>query len=474
VRIVKTDLLDRRAWETALDASDSLHQLVETNEAEEDGLDDFVADLFQTLHQRVPVLAPPHSLTLTEPVLREVMETQEFKQLTASTRGDLVNATFATHRLGTKLVEKLRALFKEDLKEEHEELEEDELEDGDEDDGPDQPDGFPDPTGRKGRKRKGRERRPVDPDKIGELRRDLREAAKDVQKQVDAIQQAEDMLGGKSGHSLEKKLALSQKVGRSTKLKQMMELAGRLRRVALAKKSSVIREVPQETVGIRIGDDITQVVPSELALLAHPTTAPLFYKKFLQKQLMLWDKQGEEKLGGGAIVLLIDGSGSMAGPRELWAKSVMMAYLAVAEKEKRDLHVMQFAGHGKTASWEFPFRSNPAAVDRGKILEAVEVFLDGSTDLEGPLRWAVEQIKVPATNPMSAADVVVLTDAECTFSPEFISEFGQAQARLGFRTQGVLIGAPAYLPHFQQVCGEAIAIDDLKDDDKVTDLLFKR
>jgi uncharacterized protein with von Willebrand factor type A (vWA) domain len=474
VRIVKTDLLDRRAWETALDASDPLHQLVEANEAENNGLDDLVADLFQTFHQRVPVMAPPHSLTLAEHVLREVTETQEFKQLKASTRGDLVNATFATHQLGTKLVEKMSALLKEELKEEHEELEEDDLDDADDGDIDDGPDGFPAPVGRKGRKRRGRESRPVDPDKIGELRRDLREAAKDVQKQVDAIQEAEDMLGGKSGHSLEAKLALSQKVGRSTKLKQMMELAGRLRRVALAKKASVIREVPQETVGIKVGDDITQAVPSELALLAHPATAPLFYKKLVEKQIMLWDKQGEEKLGGGAIVLLLDGSGSMAGARELWSKSVMMAYLAVAEKDKRDLHVMQFSSHGKTASWEFPFRSNPAAVDRGKILEAVEVFLDGATDLEGPLRWAVEQIKVPASNPMSAADVVVITDAECTFSAEFISEFGQAQARLGFRTQGVLIGAPAYLPHFQQVCGEAIAIDSLKDDDKVTDLLFKR
>jgi hypothetical protein len=458
MRIVKTDLLDRRAWETALDASEPLYDLVDEQAAKNNGLDDLVADLFQTFHQRVPVMAPPHSLTLAEHVLREVSQTQEFKQLKASTRGDLVNATFATHLLGSKLVEKLSSEKDEDY------------EDGPMGDEPgDMPIGDEPGDGPKRRVRK-----PLTQAELDKLRREFRDVAKDAQAQVDAIREAEEMLGGKSGHSLEKKLALSQKVGRSTKLTQLMRLAGRLQKVALAKKAQVIREVPQETVGIKVGDDITQAVPSELALLAHPTTAPLFYKKLVEKQIMLWDKQGEEKLGGGPIVLLLDGSTSMSGPRELWSKAVMMAFLAVAEKDKRDLSVMQFADTGRQLSWRFPFRSNSAAVDRSKVLDAVETFIGGGTDLEEPLRWAVEQIKVPASNPMSAADVVVVTDAECTFSPEFLSEFGQAQAKLGFRTQGVLIGSQQYLQNFQQVCSDAIAVDDLQNDDQVTDLLFKR
>jgi uncharacterized protein with von Willebrand factor type A (vWA) domain len=44
----------------------------------------------------------------------------------------------------------------------------------------------------------------------------------------------------------------------------------------------------------------------------------------------------------GPILIAVDGSGSMAGPKEIWAKALAIATMLQAKKEKRKSHGIIF------------------------------------------------------------------------------------------------------------------------------------
>ena len=88
----------------------------------------------------------------------------------------------------------------------------------------------------------------------------------------------------------------------------------------------------EEIVGIRLSQDIENIIPSELALLADPETSILFDLKFIENQLMTFDMVGlqqqtteieveeehaySEDGEQGPMILCIDTSGSMHGRPE--------------------------------------------------------------------------------------------------------------------------------------------------------------
>src|SRR5947209_5654121 len=135
-------------------------------------------------------------------------------------------------------------------------------------------------------------------------------------------------------------------------------------RIALKCQEVPVLHPPDEVVGITIRAEINRMVSSELALLADPELEILFYRKYYERQLMQIDLRGHEKEGRGPLVIVLDSSGSMIWllgaklSKEVWAKAVMLALLAIARKQKRDAVVYHFSsvdGRGKKQLKSFLF-----------------------------------------------------------------------------------------------------------------------
>ena len=99
--------------------------------------------------------------------------------------------------------------------------------------------------------------------------------------------------------------------------------------------------------GITVGDDLSSVLPSELALLGDISTERVFYRKYTQKRLQVFssssfstEKCTERK---GAIFLCVDTSGSMRGAPDTMAKSLSLAVAIIAQRERRPVCVVKYS-----------------------------------------------------------------------------------------------------------------------------------
>lgn len=83
------------------------------------------------------------------------------------------------------------------------------------------------------------------------------------------------------------------------KLRQL-ELSERIEQV----KSVYVKDVWQpdpnsreEIIGVRLGRDLEQALPSELAMLGDPDTSVLFDLKYIESRLMCFDMRGLRLVG---------------------------------------------------------------------------------------------------------------------------------------------------------------------------------
>jgi uncharacterized protein with von Willebrand factor type A (vWA) domain len=115
-------------------------------------------------------------------------------------------------------------------------------------------------------------------------------------------------------------------------------MLGRMRLEALSiKRSGITHSSPVrrgvETVGI---EGIERVLPDELANLAIGEEGEdLFLKKLLDEDLLAYSYKNPMMETHGPMLIAVDGSGSMAGLKEIWAKALAIAAILQAKKEKR-------------------------------------------------------------------------------------------------------------------------------------------
>jgi hypothetical protein len=111
---------------------------------------------------------------------------------------------------------------------------------------------------------------------------------------------------------------------------------------------------------------------------------------------MLYDSQGEQSTGRGAIITGVDTSHSMyvEGPggvtREAWAKACALALLDQARHAGRDFVGILFPSADKIQVFRFP-ADRPA--DVYAVLDFAETFLGGGTSYQTPLTVASDLLE---------------------------------------------------------------------------------
>ena len=170
----------------------------------------------------------------------------------------------------------------------------------------------------------------------------------------------------------------------------------------------------EEINGVRNGDDLSLVLPAEIALLAEKDTEWLFYRKYVSKQLQLFSNrplvQKREKtevqrrqrprLVEGPIIVCVDTSASMHGKPEKVAKSLLIQLLQVAKRKKRKCFLITYAVHSKTLELSAPCRWR-------EVKEFLMKRFTGGTD--GEMMFG-DVLKTLGTETYSMADVLVISD----------------------------------------------------------------
>jgi len=194
------------------------------------------------------------------------------------------------------------------------------------------------------------------------------------------------------------------------------------------KRSRITHSAPirrgVETVGI---EGIERVLPDELANLAIGKEGEDFFlKRLLEEDLLAYSYKNPVEETQGPILIAVDGSGSMAGPKEIWAKALAIATILQAKKEKRKSQGIIFGASEKEIF----------DIDADRLEDLATAAFHMGTNFEPPLRWAQDQFK---ENPR--ADFLFVTDGICNLGDERKTAFIQAKSSAGARCFGILISS---------------------------------
>ena len=167
-------------------------------------------------------------------------------------------------------------------------------------------------------------------------------------------------------------------------------MLGRMRLEALSvKRSRITHSSPVrrgvETVGI---EGIERVLPDELANLAIGEEGEdLFLKRLLDEDLLAYSYKNPVEETQGPILIAVDGSGSMAGHKEIWAKALAIATVLQAKKEKRKSHGIIFGASEKEIF----------EIDVNRLEDLATASFHMGTNFGPPLRWAQDKFNRTTT-----------------------------------------------------------------------------
>jgi uncharacterized protein with von Willebrand factor type A (vWA) domain len=207
--------------------------------------------------------------------------------------------------------------------------------------------------------------------------------------------------GGRSSGSQARRLA--QRLKRDDRLARIALLAGKFKRIAAAKQKAKVRHGADEVSDVEFGANLSRLLPSELGKLTHPLLRRAFLASLVEGRVMQYRLQGTDSLGRGPLVVCLDKSGSVDGPKDIWATAVALALLEVAHRQRRPFALLCFDGAVK----------HEARVGIGEALpeECLFVHASGGTNITGVLARALSIIQ-ESGGAMKKADVVLITDGE--------------------------------------------------------------
>lgn len=258
-------------------------------------------------------------------------------------------------------------------------------------------------------------------------------------------------------------------VRKSDVLKQVSKYLGRFREIFAQGKRNGYDYGRGEKYSLELGNNISQALTSELAMLATPETAPLFLRKYQRKQIKQYRRREPVYKGMGDIICCLDESGSTEGDPAAWGKAVALTLLEIAADSGRKFALIHFSGPGSVQADVFL----PGQYGVADKMHAAETFLNGGTDFATPIGEALRLMKEQG---FENADVVFITDGECKLPDAYIRELQAKQAEHRFTVTGVLLdkAKPGMDFSLKAFCQNIYRTSELLGDEIVQDLVNQR
>ncbi len=178
----------------------------------------------------------------------------------------------------------------------------------------------------------------------------------------------------------------------------------------------------EEISGVKLGNDLENLLPQEFALLNDPDLEIFFDLKFVENRLFCFEKHGyisyaqekwrevekeiekerskeidEQK---GPIIICVDTSGSMNGQPEIVAKALTLMLAARARKEKRACFLINFSSSVDTMDL-----SNSKGITL--LNKFLEMSFGGGTDVDIALKEGLKQME---QNNYKKSDLIAISD----------------------------------------------------------------
>lgn len=240
------------------------------------------------------------------------------------------------------------------------------------------------------------------------------------------------------------------------KLQEIAKAMGREKESLKEMDTSITKYIPillkhshdkQDIEGVTLGNNLSSLLPSEIAMLDSSS----FYIKYARKQLQQFSsraaqtkkeksetKEMSPRLDQGPMILCIDTSVSMTGkPLEI-AQSLTRQLAAIAQKERRSCFLISFLVRTKTLDI-----SKPSSYL--KLENFFEDRYNGGSDGEQMLNKIIEELQ---TNQYSMADALIISDFKFELPAKMTLKKIKEEQNKGTKFYGLGIRA---LPYYNDV-----------------------
>ncbi len=202
-----------------------------------------------------------------------------------------------------------------------------------------------------------------------------------------------------------------------------------------------------EIIGIHHSNDLSAMLPSEIALLSSPETEIILAKKYAEKKLLTFQYRSQdlshqtemqevlaqklETEEKGPFVMLIDTSGSMFGAPERIAKALALAILNLAIKQGRKAFLVSFSTGIQT------MELTGRMAQMSNLVDFLKMSFHGGTDLHPAMK---EALKVLDQKGYQKADVLVISDFVIPrLDRDLFNEVQEIRARYGTHFHSLFI-----------------------------------
>ena len=212
-------------------------------------------------------------------------------------------------------------------------------------------------------------------------------------------------------------------------LRKLARLIGRSGNEALVPDGHYLTASKSDIAGITVGDDLSSLLPSEVALLADSGTEDIFFRNFVSKRLQVFASAsagGEKPVTrqDGPVVICLDRSSSMEGRPSEIARALTMAVTIIAKRKKRQLIVVKYGNERQEC-----FIVKNLRKQRKDLIRFLTYSCAGGNNEDTMFRWVFEDI-LPKEKEFDTADVLCVSDfGWVPVAADVMERIGAAKAR---------------------------------------------
>lgn len=279
----------------------------------------------------------------------------------------------------------------------------------------------------------------VENDSDAKKSKELRKALKEMDEGSEEMRRRETA-GNGSGFAIsrEEEMRLEMRFLKSIppSLKKLAKLIGRSGNDDMIPSGRYLTASRSDISGITVGDDLSNLLPSEVAMLASPRTHDIFFRNFVSKRLQVFASASAGyktpiRRQYGPVIVCLDRSSSMTGRPSDIARALTMAVTIIAKRQHREVIVVKY---GNGAQSHFVVKS--LRCQRKDFIRFLSYGCDGGNNEDKMFGWVFGSL-LPMEKEFDSADVLCVSDFGWTPVSESVMGLIEANKTKGMKFYGL-------------------------------------
>lgn len=220
-------------------------------------------------------------------------------------------------------------------------------------------------------------------------------------------------------------------------LKRLAMLIGRVGESEMGTKGRFLTASKSDIEGITVGNNLSALLPSEVAMLSGKATEDIFYRNFAEKRLQVFASTSQSAAPqirkDGPVIICVDESSSMSGEPLRTAITLAYAVIIIAKRKHRQVLIVAYSDSHKLLKVESLGRQ------RKQLLDFLSNVSMGGNDENSMFEWLFREI-LPHEEKFRTADILCISDFGWVPIDKYVKVLIDVQKAAGMRFYGLNIG----------------------------------